>query len=104
MVNFEEMHERMQALATFFHHAWTREAFVACCLDNTPYACYVEDFNTFSPTLVGWRWGSVTAVIEELLALEVPIRQAWNERAMTRRAEVVAPGRSTRKLTAASEA
>ena len=71
-----EIGDQATALATFLHHAWSRERFCATCLVGD-LARYRFMFDTFPADLARWRWGDAQEVIARLLELKHVLRAAW---------------------------
>ena len=68
--------EQATALATFLHHPWSRERFVATCLQDE-YAVFQPLYASFPADLTRWRWGDVEVCLTKLLQLESSLRMAW---------------------------
>jgi hypothetical protein len=77
MQNFEAVQKHINALAKFLNNKWCREKYVATCLVG-PWAAWAHLLDQRSPTLVGWRWGSLCSVVESLLDREPLLRQTWD--------------------------
>ena len=67
------------ALVDFLHKNFTRQRFVATCLNPFPEAqVFAPLFGSFAHTLVKWRFGTLAAVCKDLVGLEIPLRRFWN--------------------------
>ena len=67
------------ALVDFLHKNFTRQRFIATCLETSLEGkAYVPLFSSFPHTVVKWRFGTLAAVCKDLLPLEVPLRRFWS--------------------------
>ena len=72
------------ALVDFLHKNFTRQRFVATCLENSAEGiAFVPMFSSFPHTVVKWRFGTLAAVCKDLAPLEVPLRRFWNSDRLT---------------------
>ena len=69
--------ELATALASFMHHTWSRERFVATCLHGV-YEGFASLFASFPADLTRWRWGDVVVVVNKLLEMKPALRAAWS--------------------------
>ena len=80
MPNFEaKTRAGFTALVQFLHQNFSRQRFLATCIEPFPDAqAFAPLFQSFSHTVVKWRFGTLAAVCADLLPLEVPLRRFWN--------------------------
>ena len=80
MPHFEDkVRPGFSALVDFLHKKFTRQRFVATCLEPLPEArVFIQLFNSFPHTVVKWRFGTLAAVCKDLAEVEVPLRRFWN--------------------------
>ena len=78
------LESQLRPIIDFFKLRYTRESFVALCLNEGPGKWQAHKFDNFSVSLAEWRWGSLLAAVEQLLQLEAPMRQYWDPAKMDR--------------------
>ena len=80
MPHFEQkVRVSFSALVDFLHKKFTRQRFIATCIEPFPEArVFLSQLNSFPHTVVKWRFGTLAAVCKDLVELEVPLRRFWN--------------------------
>ena len=74
----EKVKASFAAVVDVLHSAYTRQRFVATCLNGPEAHAFRVKFATFPHTVVKWRFGTFAAVCKDLLPLEVPLRRYWS--------------------------
>ena len=88
--HYDEHHKGMHAISQFLSDKLTNNLFVGKCLVG-PAAPLKPLFESFSHTLVGWRWEAVWELIQALLDLELPLRWFWDRALILGHGVVAAP-------------
>ena len=78
MPNFGQYKGHMQALSNFLSDSHLRSALRARCFATGESAEFSCRFESFSASLIDWRWQSVTDFLKAMEPLEQPLRKFWN--------------------------
>jgi len=83
--------EQANTLSSFLRQRWTKELFMAQCLNNDAANYWLGQVRTFSASLVEWRFGSAVHVAQDLTDLEPCILQFWDPRKLNMKTKHSAP-------------
>ena len=77
---WDDVYPGMNALINCLSAKFFRQRFAATCLSSSEGAAWRPKFEEgYRDTLVGWRFGSLAACNQALLAYEYPLRQFWDD-------------------------
>ncbi len=77
MCSFSRWQPMCHQVARLLIRRYSRERFVATCLDSAEAVIWKPRFATFNQTVLSWRFMSLVEFCDAMLRLETPLRMFW---------------------------